>query len=267
MAIERFVCPQCNTLNDYKTGLFSSKSATCVGCGKMIDLKLLVEIKCPECMNAIKVLRTVEEFACPSCGCTINAKQAVSHQLSSAPSKISVITHKSLPREIAYLYTQKEITIGSQLIVDNSQEAILNINGQDCGTFGPGKYTIDSGNIPVLAEMTKSPMPKEAFPAKVIFFHKIKFTNIQWGFGDISYIDPGFADGKTFNIGLNGILEFSLDNPRLLYTDYIGQRTNFMVSDLFTPTNEEVLAELGDDQSPEKLDLILSKKRKKMSLK
>ena len=259
MAKERFVCPECNTLNDYNSGIFGSKTATCCGCGKMIEVKLLTDIVCPECRNDIKVVRTVEEFKCPLCGNVINAKSTVANQLSGTNSKITVISHRSLPREIAKLYTQKEISIGSQLIVDNNQEAILFINGQDCGTFGPGKYTIDTGNIPFLANITKMPLNKEAFPAKVYFFHKIKFTNIQWGYGDIVYSDPNF--GKPFSIGLNGTLEFTLENPRLLIQNYIGQKNSFEVSDLFTPTNEEILEELGPNPTEEKFNLITSKKR------
>lgn len=265
MGKELFICPNCNTANDYRTGLFGSKSIKCAGCKTMIETKLLVDINCPKCMNTIKVYKTVEEFTCPLCDNKINVKKAVANQLAGASKTgITVISHVSKPREIAYLYSQREISIGSQLIVDPTQEALLIINGVDCGIKGPGKHAIDTGNIPYLSELVNSPMPKEAFPAKVYFFQKAKFVNIEWGYTDITYIDQNFLNNK-FNVSINGRLEFSVSDPRCLLQNYIGQQDSFGVSDMFLSTNEEMSAALGEDATEEQVFAFLNRDHKMLN--
>lgn len=45
----------------------------------------------------------------------------------------------------------------SQLIVHESQEAILFKNGQALDLFGPGKYTLTTENIPLLRRLINIP--------------------------------------------------------------------------------------------------------------
>ena len=47
----------------------------------------------------------------------------------------------------------QEIKNGAQLIVRESQAAVFVFEGQAADTFGPGRYTIDGGNTPILSKL------------------------------------------------------------------------------------------------------------------
>ena len=47
----------------------------------------------------------------------------------------------------------QEIKNGAQLIVRDSQSAVFVHEGQVADVFGPGKYTIDGGNTPILSKL------------------------------------------------------------------------------------------------------------------
>ena len=47
----------------------------------------------------------------------------------------------------------QEIKNGAQLIVRESQAAVFVYEGQAADVFGPGRYTIDGGNTPVLSKL------------------------------------------------------------------------------------------------------------------
>lgn len=50
----------------------------------------------------------------------------------------------------AYRFPQTNLSTYTQLIVYESQEALLFSKGQLMGKFGPGKHTLDTENLPIL---------------------------------------------------------------------------------------------------------------------
>ena len=46
--------------------------------------------------------------------------------------------------------------LGSQLIVHESQEAVFMMNGQALDLFGPGRYTLEAQNIPLIGKALKA---------------------------------------------------------------------------------------------------------------
>ena len=69
----------------------------------------------------------------------------------------------------------------TQLIVHESQEAIFFMNGQALDQFGPGRYTLETQNIPkigkVFNRMTKDDTP---FHCEVYFINKTEQMAIKW---------------------------------------------------------------------------------------
>jgi membrane protease subunit (stomatin/prohibitin family) len=63
----------------------------------------------------------------------------------------------------------QEIKNGAQLIVRESQAAVFVYEGQAADVFGPGKYTIDGGNTPILSKLEawktgfNSPLKSEVY--------------------------------------------------------------------------------------------------------
>lgn len=70
----------------------------------------------------------------------------------------------------------------SQLIVNESQEAVLYRGGQALDVFGPGRHTLETGNIPLLSKLINLPFGGQSpFQAEVWFVNKVSVLDIKWG--------------------------------------------------------------------------------------
>ena len=62
------------------------------------------------------------------------------------------------------------IRLGSQLIVEESQQAVFYRDGKALDTFGPGRHTLATQNIPLLASLFGIPFGGDSpFQAAVVF--------------------------------------------------------------------------------------------------
>ena len=74
------------------------------------------------------------------------------------------------------------IKLGSQLIVEESQEAVLFRDGKALDTFGPGRHTLATQNLPFLTELLGVPFEgKSPFQAAVVFVSTKTFLDLKWG--------------------------------------------------------------------------------------
>jgi excisionase family DNA binding protein len=89
----------------------------------------------------------------------------------------------------------KEIKRGAQLIVRESQVAQFIYLGQFGDTFGPGKHTLTTDNIPILSTLKGWKYGFESpFKADVYFVNTRLFTGNKWGTANpIMLRDPDFG--------------------------------------------------------------------------
>ncbi len=81
----------------------------------------------------------------------------------------------------AYKFPETNLSTHTQLIVQESQEAILFSKGQIVGKFGPGKHTLNTENLPILRSLYGLPFGgKNPFTAEVWFVNKLQPNNIDW---------------------------------------------------------------------------------------
>ncbi|HYG62218.1 MAG TPA: SPFH domain-containing protein, partial [Thermoanaerobaculia bacterium] len=74
------------------------------------------------------------------------------------------------------------IRLGSQLIVEESQQAVFFRDGKALDTFGPGRHTLATQNIPILASVFGIPFGgKSPFQAAVVFVSTRTFLDLKWG--------------------------------------------------------------------------------------
>ncbi|HEX7180202.1 MAG TPA: SPFH domain-containing protein [Thermoanaerobaculia bacterium] len=74
------------------------------------------------------------------------------------------------------------IRLGSQLIVEESQQAVFFRDGKALDTFGPGRHTLATQNIPILASVFGIPFGGESpFQAAVVFVSTKTFLDLKWG--------------------------------------------------------------------------------------
>lgn len=70
--------------------------------------------------------------------------------------------------EFAYRFPHSNLSTYTQLIVHESQEAVLFSKGQILGKFGPGKHTLSTQNLPLLRNLYGIPFGgKNPFMAEV----------------------------------------------------------------------------------------------------
>jgi len=75
-----------------------------------------------------------------------------------------------------------DIRLGSQLIVEESQQAVFFRDGKALDTFGPGRHTLATQNVPILASLFGIPFGgKSPFQAAVFFVSTKTFLDLKWG--------------------------------------------------------------------------------------
>lgn len=94
---------------------------------------------------------------------------------------------------IAYHFPDENLTSYSQLIVNESQEAVLFKNGEMIQTFGAGRHTLDTRNLPLLAGLNTVPFGGDnPFTAEVWFVSKIDFKSIAFATDMFRHHDPDY---------------------------------------------------------------------------
>lgn len=105
---------------------------------------------------------------------------------------IDVVKYNGEPDELVWKFPYENLSIGTQLIVNQSQEALFYKGGAVCDIFGPGTHTISTNNIPILQKLVNLPFGgKTPFTAEVWFVNKIVYRNLKFGtIVPIDLLDP-----------------------------------------------------------------------------
>lgn len=110
----------------------------------------------------------------------------------------------------------------TQLIVHESQEAIFFMNGQALDLFGPGRYTLESQNIPLIGKaLNRATGDVSPFHCEVYFINKTEQMSIKWGTDSkVQYIEPTY--GFPLSIGASGEMSLRADDSRKLLVKLVG---------------------------------------------
>ncbi|MCR4615186.1 MAG: SPFH domain-containing protein [Clostridiales bacterium] len=110
----------------------------------------------------------------------------------------------------------------SQLIVHESQEALFMMNGQALDLFGPGRYTLNTQNIPLVGSMVKVATDGEdPFHCEVYFINKTVQMALKWGTDSkVRYIDPD--TGVPLELGASGSMNMQVSDSRKLLVKLVG---------------------------------------------
>jgi excisionase family DNA binding protein len=75
-----------------------------------------------------------------------------------------------------------DFRMGSQVIVRESQRAVFYRDGKSLDLFEPGRHTISTMNLPVLASLLRlGTSGNDIFTAEVYFVNMREFTDLKWG--------------------------------------------------------------------------------------
>lgn len=135
---------------------------------------------------------------------------------------IEVVKYNGGPNELVWKYPNEELGTWTQLIVNQTQEAILVKGGRRLGLFGPGRHTLTTENIPILKELIKIPFGgRSPFTAEVWFINKAHHLDIRWGTpSPVQLQDPKF--GIMAPVRANGVFGIRVTDSAVLYDKLIG---------------------------------------------
>lgn len=115
----------------------------------------------------------------------------------------------------------------TQLIVHESQEAVFFMNGQALDLFEPGRYTLETQNIPLIGKVLgRATGDKSPFHCEVYFINKTEQMSIKWGTDSkVEFLEPTY--GFPISIGASGEMSLRAENSRKLLVKLVGTE-NFL---------------------------------------
>ncbi len=145
---------------------------------------------------------------------------------------------------VVWKYPDENITFGSQVIVNESEEAHLFENGQLLTTLKAGRHTIESGNIPGLEGLVqKSFNGKNPIVVEIWFFKKIASFDYKWG-AQIPVID--FETRLAIPLGARGSYSLRVKDPMSFLLQMVGTETSFKINQIKENLLDNVIRNLKD---------------------
>lgn len=131
----------------------------------------------------------------------------------------------------AYRYPETNLSTYTQLIVQESQEAILFSKGQIAGKFGPGKHTLNTENLPILRSLYGLPFGgKNPFTAEVWFINKLQPYNIDWSIDRMDIHDADYNTGIP--LVASGRYGLKITDAEKFLIKIVGTKNSFDQNDL-----------------------------------
>ena len=233
----------CGNIIDVKTDKLAT--AVCSHCGNQVvyDQTKGDQVLCPVCHTKFNVFTQDHEmhhFSCKQCGIRLTTAAGAStytcpvcdyvndvqERLVSEKIKkdglASIIKYEGDNSTFIWKHPIEDFNYGSQLIVHESQEAIFFKNGQALDLFGPGRYTLETQQLPLLEKAYHLPTDTEGtFHSEVYFINKTVQMGIKWGTPEkVRFIDP--LTGTPLQLGASGEMNMQVSNSRKLLVKLVG---------------------------------------------
>lgn len=149
----------------------------------------------------------------------------------------------------------KEIKRGAQLIVRESQVAQFVYLGQFGDTFGPGKHTLVTDNIPILNTLKGWKYGLESpFKADVYFVNTRLFTGNKWGTSNpVMMRDPdfGIVRARAF-----GTYDFKVVDPKLFLKEVAGTDDHFRLDEFADTMRSRIVSVFSDALASAKVPVL-----------
>lgn len=145
---------------------------------------------------------------------------------------ISVIKYEGSNEVLAHKHEKEDFTIGSQLIVHESQEALFFRDGMIFDQFTAGRHTLVTNNIPKVRDYMKLGTGGiNVFHCEVYFINMTTQMGIRWGTDSkVRLFDP--ASGLHVEIGASGNYNMRVTDARNLILKLVGTTDGLIQSDI-----------------------------------
>ncbi len=140
-----------------------------------------------------------------------------------------------------------DFRIGSQVIVREAQTAVFFRDGKALDTFGPGRHTITTANIPLLIDVIKKAFSdKTPFTAEVYFVSRREYPDEKWGTPQpIIVRNPGMGLGIALLKGF-GTYGYQISEPQQFVTQLVGAQGMFRTQDIENRLRNILLTTMTD---------------------
>ncbi|HVF42723.1 MAG TPA: SPFH domain-containing protein, partial [Pyrinomonadaceae bacterium] len=135
--------------------------------------------------------------------------------------------------------------MGAQLIVQENQSAVFFRDGKALDTFGPGRHTLTTMNVPLLARVLSIPFGGTSpFQASVVFVARHTFQDMKWGTKE----PIPFRDSELYMVRLRafGKYSFRVADPQLFVASIVGTRGLVSTQSLGDYLRDIVVSRLTD---------------------
>lgn len=149
----------------------------------------------------------------------------------------------------------KEIKMGAQLTVRESQAAVFVNEGQIADVFGPGRYELTTQNMPVLTKLKSWKYGfNSPFKAEIYFINTKQFTDQKWGTSNpIMMRDAEFG---IIRLRAFGIFSFKINDPVKFLKELFGTNEVFDTDNIIGQLKRSVISGLTDLLGESKIPAI-----------
>ena len=235
------VCPSCgnNVVYDQAEG----KDAKCPVCKAQLvtdeNYSNLVHFRCGTCGCQLQAAKNASAITCPVCDTVADVQAEIKKAEVRDAAIPAVINYEGDNQTFVWKHPMTDFVTGSQLIVHESQEAIFFRNGEALDSFGPGRYTLETGIMPKMSSLYPLPVQGQPFHAEVYFVNLATQMGIKWGTNSkVGMFDP--ASGLHVELGASGSFNLRVTEPRKLLIKLVGTTGGLTQSDLFNESSVTV---------------------------
>ena len=145
---------------------------------------------------------------------------------------LDVIKYEGDNNSIVYKSHIENFNTKTQLIVNESQEAIFYKDGQALDLFPSGRHSLTTDNVPFLKKIFgKLFGGNTPFTCEVFFINKVSVLDVLWGTDTpITLEDPKYH--LLVGLRANGQMGFRVTDSRKFVVKVVGQLTDFAVDNV-----------------------------------
>jgi membrane protease subunit (stomatin/prohibitin family) len=162
---------------------------------------------------------------------------------------VDVVKYNGTSDVFAWKYPSEELGTWTQLIVNESQEAVLFKGGQAMDVFGPGSHTLDTKNTPILTRIISLPFGgRSPFAAEVWYVNKLHALDIKWGTRSaIQLQDPKY--GIFVPVRSHGQFGINITHSNKFLQKLVGSLSSFNKTDILNYFRGLYLTKIKDSIS------------------
>jgi len=149
----------------------------------------------------------------------------------------------------------KAIKNGAQLIVRESQVAQFVYLGEFGDTFGPGKHTLVTDNIPILTRIKSWPYGFDSpFKADIYFVVTRLFTGNKWGTSNPVMLRD--SDFGAVRVRAFGTYDFKVIDPKMFLKEVAGSDHNFRLDEFSETMRSRIVSIFTDAIASAKIPVL-----------